>query len=229
MPEAETPPSPELEFATSLPAAVLLSMAGGCIDAFVYLNHGHVFAAVMTGDTVLLGAGLLQHNWAKSLHNFVPIVAFLTGLFFAHLFQDAAKRKFVTLGLSLEALGIFGASLLPASFPDNAFVALVAFLAAYQVASFRKEDGRTYNSTFVTSDLRSIIDGLHDLLNPAKRREGLTKAGQLGLILLGFFTGTVVAAFLAPRIFNHTLWFADLLLALVILLVLTKSRAAAFR
>ncbi len=103
-----------------------------------------------------------------------------------------------------------------------------AFLTAYQVASFRKEDGQTYNSTFITSDLRSVIDGLHDMLNPAKRNEGMQKSRQLGLIFLSFFAGAVAAAYLSPRIYNHTLWFADVLLAAVIVLVLTKSRAAAF-
>ncbi len=226
--QTETSPSPELKFATSFPAALLLSTAGGCIDTFIYLNHGHVFAAVMTGDTILLGAGLLQHNWTISLHNLVPILAFLTGLFFARLFQDAAGRKFVILGLLIEMLGLFAVSLLPVSFPDMVFVALVSFLTAYQVASFRKEDGQTYNSTFITSDLRSVIDGLHDMLNPAKRNEGMQKSRQLGLIFLSFFAGAVAAAYLSPRIYNHTLWFADVLLAAVIVLVLTKSRAAAF-
>jgi uncharacterized membrane protein YoaK (UPF0700 family) len=221
--------SPELQFATSLPAALLLSMAGGCIDAFVYLNHGHVFAAVVTGDTVLLGAGLLQHDWSQSLHNLVPIVAFVSGLFFWRAFQSAAQRKYVTVGLAIEALGLFAASLLPASVPDMAFVALLSFVTAYQVASFRKEDGTTYNSTFVTSDLRTVADGLFEMLNPQKRSEGRKKARQLGSILVSFFAGTVVAALLAPRVFNHTLWFADLLLVLVIAMVLTRSRGAAFR
>ncbi|MGA7158445.1 MAG: YoaK family protein [Acidobacteriaceae bacterium] len=221
--------SPELKYAASLPVAVMLSMAGGCIDAFVYLNHGHVFAAVMTGNTVLLGAGLLKNNLSQSAHNAVPIVSFLTGLFCARLLQLTATRKYVTLGLIIETAGLFVASLLPASFPDMAFVALVSFLVAYQVASFRKEDGEKYNSTFVTADLRSAIDGLSDLLKPSRRPEGRKKAGELAIIFLSFLAGAIAAAFLSPRIFNHTLWFADLLLVLVIVVVLTKSRAAAFR
>ena len=46
-PPSQPSTSPELKFATSLPAAILLSLAGGCIEAFVYLNHGHVFACVI--------------------------------------------------------------------------------------------------------------------------------------------------------------------------------------
>jgi uncharacterized membrane protein YoaK (UPF0700 family) len=201
-------------------------MAGGSIDAFVYLNHGHVFAAVMTGDTILLAVGLLQHDWSRSLHNLVPIIAFLAGLFCAHLFHYVTRSRYVILGLAGEALGLFAVSFLPGSFPDRVFVAFVSFLTAYQVASFRKEEGKRYNSTFVTADLRSLVDGLDDILQPAKRRQGLQKARQLGLIFLSFFTGALIAAFLAPRIYNHTLWFADLLLTSVVAFILVRSRSS---
>jgi uncharacterized membrane protein YoaK (UPF0700 family) len=50
------PPSPERRAADSLPSAVLLAFTGGSLDAFIYINHGHVFAAAMTGNAVLFGA-----------------------------------------------------------------------------------------------------------------------------------------------------------------------------
>ena len=41
-----------------------------------------------------------------------------------------------------------------------AFTALIAFVASYQVPSFRKVDSFTYNSTFMTGNLRTAGDGV---------------------------------------------------------------------
>ena len=216
--------NPELRAADTLSAAMLLALAGGSIDAFVYLNHGHVFAAVMTGNAILLGASVLQLDTLKALHNFVPIAAFLAGLFAARVLQGRAKRHYVLIGLACEIAGLFVASWLPGNFPDMAFVALVSFFSAYQVASFRKEDGTTYNSTFITSDLRTLTDGLYEALDPATRSEGLRKFRELGLVLLCFLAGAVAGAVLARRTGNHTLWFSDLALVAVLLRVFYRPR-----
>ena len=97
------------------------------------------------------------------------------------MLQGRAKRHYVVIGLACEIAGLFLASWLPGTFPDMAFVTIASFFSAYQVASFRKEDGTSYNSTFITSDLRTAIDGLYEALDPSKRREGLKSSASWAL------------------------------------------------
>jgi uncharacterized membrane protein YoaK (UPF0700 family) len=216
------PPSPERRAADSLPSAVLLAFTGGSLDAFIYINHGHVFAAAMTGNAVLFGVSALDSDYIGILHHLLPIFAFILGVFFARLLDRRLQRHAVRVGLMAQIVVLFFMSWMPGSFPNVAYVPIVAVVAAYQIASFRKADEYSYNSTFITGNLRSAVEGLYDTLNPEKRADGLRKAGELFFIIASFMTGAVVGAILAPRIFNHTL--LVVLLPLLIVLALVRRR-----
>jgi uncharacterized membrane protein YoaK (UPF0700 family) len=207
----------------SLPSAILLAITGGSLDAFIYLNHGHVFAAAMTGNGVLLGVSILHHDYAQTVRHLVPIFGFILGVFFAHVLDKALRHHAVTVGLVCEISALFIASFLPGRFPDFALVPIIAIVAAYQVASFRKADNYAYNSTFMTGNLRSAVDGLYDALQPATRNAGLRKFRELSFIVLAFLLGATAGAILSPHLYNHTLRLIDLPLVIVLLLTLRRS------
>jgi uncharacterized membrane protein YoaK (UPF0700 family) len=207
----------------SLPSAILLAITGGSLDAFIYLNHGHVFAAAMTGNGVLLGVSILHHDYAQTVRHLVPIFGFILGVFFAHVLDKALRHHAVTVGLVCEISALFIASFLPGRFPDFAFVPIIAIVAAYQVASFRKADNYAYNSTFMTGNLRSAVDGLYDALQPATRNAGLRNFRELSFIVLAFLLGATAGAILSPHLYNHTLRLIDLPLVIVLLLTLRRS------
>ena len=223
MSEAPTSPPP-----FSLLSAVLLAGTGGLLDAFVYLNHGHVFASAMTGNGVLFGIALLSHDPAQAVRHVVPAVAFLTGVAVSKLFQSALGPRAVVFGLLLELVTLFAASWLPAAFPQMAFTAIIAFVASYQVSSFRTVDTFAYNSTFITGNLRTAGDGVFEALSsssdPATRIGGSRKFFDLSLVILAFLLGAILGSFLAPRLANHTLWFA--LPPLAVILALSRPRPA---
>jgi uncharacterized membrane protein YoaK (UPF0700 family) len=218
------PPDAEHRAVGALPSAILLALTGGALDAFIYLNHGHVFAAAMTGNGVLLGVSILHHDYAQTVHHLLPIFGFITGVFFAHVLDKALKHHAVTVGLVCEISALFIASFLPGRFPDLAFVPIIAIVAAYQVANFRTADNYAYNSTFMTGNLRTAVDGLYDALNPATRKAGLRKFRELSLIVLAFLTGATTGAILSPRLYNHTLWLINLPLIAVLALTLRQFR-----
>ncbi|HSY36785.1 MAG TPA: YoaK family protein [Acidobacteriaceae bacterium] len=210
----------------SLPSAILLALTGGSLDAFIYLNHGHVFAAAMTGNGVLLGVAILHHDYAQALRHLLPIFGFITGIFFANLLDKSLKHHAVTVGLVCEISALFVASFLPGHFPDLAFVPIIAIVAAYQVASFRTADNYAYNSTFMTGNLRTAVDGLYDALQPTTRKAGLRKFRKLSLIVLAFLAGATAGAILSPRLYNHTLWLINLPLIAVLILTLRGAHRA---
>ncbi len=217
-------PAPPLD---SLPSAVLLAFTGGLLDAFVYLNHGHVFASAMTGNGVLFGIALLSHDTTQAIRHVIPAVAFLAGVAVSKLFQTTLGSRAAVGGLLLELVTLFAASWLPTSFPNMVFTAVIAFVASYQVSSFRKVDAFAYNSTFITGNLRTVGDGIFEALSSASdsaaRAAGRRKFRDLSLVILGFLFGATLGSLLAPRFGNHTLWFA--LPPLAIVLVLSRGTA----
>jgi uncharacterized membrane protein YoaK (UPF0700 family) len=216
----------EHQAAGSLPSAILLALTGGALDAFIYLNHGHVFAAAMTGNGVLLGVAILHHDYAQALRHLLPIFGFITGIFFANLLDKSLKHHAVTVGLVCEISALFVASFLPGRFPDRAFVPIIAIVAAYQITSFRQVDTYAYNSTFMTGNLRTAVDGLYDALSPAKRKAGLRKFRELSCIVLAFLLGAIAGAILSPHLYNHTLWLINLPLIAVLILTLYGTHRA---
>jgi len=217
----------EHRVAGSLPSAILLAITGGSLDAFIYVNHGHVFAASMTGNGILLGVAILHHDWMQATRHLLPIFGFILGIFFANLLNTRLKHHAVTIGLLCEITALFIASFLPGHFPDLIFVPIIAIVAAYQIASFRQVDTYSYNSTFITSNLRTAVDGLYDAFDPAHRKAGLRQFRKISFIVLAFLLGATAGAILAPHLYNHTLWLIDLPLVAVLLMVFGRSKAGA--
>jgi uncharacterized membrane protein YoaK (UPF0700 family) len=201
---------------------MLLATTGGLLDAFVYLNHGHVFANAMTGNVIFLGIAILGRDWTDIFPHLVPLVGFFAGILTSKHLRARMGIRSAPLGLGLEIVAIFVFGWLPRSFPEMAFTGIIAYVAAFQVASFRRVDRFTYNSTFITGNLRDVADGVYDALAPAStpeaREKGLSEARALGLISLCFLAGAILGAWAAPRFGNHSLWLAEpFLLAIVAL------------
>lgn len=207
--DSDDPPEP-------LVVALLLAATGGMLDAFVYLNHGHVFANAMTGNVVLLGVMALTGHWDQTLRHIVPLAAFLAGVTASRSLRSVFGRRSGLAGLIFEMAALTIASFLPPNFPDIAFTATIAFVASCQITSFRHVDGLSYNSTFITGNLRTMIEGLYESLWPSSRESGRKKTRDLGSICLCFLLGVLAGAWLASRSGNHTLWWTLPLLLLAI-------------
>jgi uncharacterized membrane protein YoaK (UPF0700 family) len=222
----QSPPSPERRAVNSLSSAVLLAFTGGSLDAFLYLNHGKVFAGAMTGNAVLAGVALLGRDHDTAVHHLLPIAAFIAGVWCERLFVERVAHS-VVLGLTAEIAVLLAASWLPITFPDSVFIVAIAFVAAYQIASFRRVDEYTYNSTFITGNLRDAVEAAHGTLHPKQRRESFRKLRDLGLIVCCFIVGAMCSAFLAPRALNRTLWLPVATLAGVLGMVVIRDLGAA--
>jgi uncharacterized membrane protein YoaK (UPF0700 family) len=210
----DTSPQP-----AALPDAMLLATTGGLLDAVVYLNHGHVFANAMTGNIIFLGIAFTGRHWSDIVPHLVPLTGFFAGVLTSKHLRSSLGIRSILLGLMLEIATIFVAGWLPPSFPEMAFTGVIAYVAAIQVASFRRVGRFAYNSTFLTGNLRDVAEGLYDALIPSStpetREKGLSQAWDLGLICLCFLGGAVVGAWAAPHFANRSLWLAEPLLIAV--------------
>jgi uncharacterized membrane protein YoaK (UPF0700 family) len=198
----------------ALTNALLLAATGGLLDAVVYLNHGHVFANAMTGNVIFLGIALLGRDWGGIVPYLVPLVGFFAGVTASkHVRVRLDGQSLLLLGLTFEALALFALGWLPKSFPHMAFTAIIGFVSAFQVASYRRVERFSYNSTFLTGNLRDVAEGFYDAISrnstSESREKGLAQSLDLGLICACFLAGAVLGAWVAPRFGNHSLWFAE--------------------
>jgi uncharacterized membrane protein YoaK (UPF0700 family) len=215
----------------ALPDAMLLASTGGLLDAIVYLNHGHVFANAMTGNVIFLGIAFVDRNWGGVVPHLVPLVGFLAGVLTSKHLRTRLGIRSVLLGLGLEIAAVFALGWLPRTFPEMAFTGIIAYVAAIQVASFRRVDRFAYNSTFLTGNLRDVAEGLYEFLNPTVpaevREKGRAQARALGLICLCFLAGVIIGAWAAPRLANRALWLAEPPLLAVAVLSFRRNPTAA--
>lgn len=177
--------------------SMLLTTAGGFMDAYSYMVHGKVFATGQTGNLVLAGVSLLQGDYGHMFHALVPIGAFWLGVFAAlHLFYLQKEERLPwKRGILLSEIAVLLlAGLLPLSFPDIFANILVSFAASLQFTAFRTfGTGGTYSSVFCTGNMRSCAENYYKGLI-RKDRQCLKKAAGYSLILLSFFAGIAIGA-----------------------------------
>jgi uncharacterized membrane protein YoaK (UPF0700 family) len=203
----------------ALSSAMLLAATGGMLDAIAFLNHGHVFVNAMSGNVVFLAIAFFDRYGTGIIPHLVPLIGFFAGVLSSRYLRTHLGARSTQLGLGLEITAVFLLGWLPGNFPEIAFIVILAYVAAFQSASFRHVDRFAYNSTFMTGNIRDVAEGLHDAYDrhatPEAREKGLSQARALGFICLCFFAGAVVGAWAGPRFGNHSLWLAEPLLVAV--------------
>src|ERR1700743_3607008 len=129
----------------SLFDAMLLAAAGGLFDALTYLNHGRVFATAMTGNTIFLGIEAAHRNWNQIIPHLVPILGFLFGVLTSKHLRSRLGIHSLLVSLVFEIVTIFALGWFAYTFPPMAFTGIIAYVAAVQVASFRRVDRFAFN------------------------------------------------------------------------------------
>ncbi len=207
--------------APSIENAAILAVIGGFLDAFTYVGHGHVFANAMTGNVVLLGIYGIAKSWGQSFRHLPPIITFMFGIGAAHVLllphmRQRMRYPYVTV-VSIELLILITLSLLPNSTPDLWITTSIAFAASMQVETFRTVNGRNFNSTFTTGNLRTLTEGIFDILLRHKREEARGKTNDFAVICLAFFLGATIGGFATSHFGNRALFFGDALLAALLI------------
>lgn len=199
--------------------SALLAAAGGYLDGFTYVGHGHVLANAMTGNVVLLGINIISGSWETALRHLPPICAFLLGICAARAMQfhpiQRRLRSTYLAALGLEIGMLFVLALLPQSTADIVITMSIAFAASVQVETFREVNGHTYNSTFVTGNLRILSEAAFDWCVGGHAPQDARTVVDFFTICLTFLLGASAGGYAAGRFGNRALWFAILLLTLV--------------
>jgi uncharacterized membrane protein YoaK (UPF0700 family) len=212
----------------TLGIGVLLASAGGFLDGFTYVGHGHVFANAMTGNVVLLGISCYSGSWKTALHLLPAILAFVVGVSVSQIMQLRSKRRDISppypAVLALEIAVLLVLSLLPANTADILFTTSIAFVASVQVQTFRNVNGQTFNSTFTTGNLRTLSEAAVDWFLEGHSAASGRVVRDFSAVCAAFLVGATAGGYGFQTLGNRVLWCEIFLLVMVAIRVQGQSR-----
>ncbi len=178
----------------------LLSAAGGFLDSFAYVAHGHVFTNAQTGNIILCAVSAAQGDWPQALRHIPPVVAFFAGIFAARWLETlpapwpGGSPAVLSLCAEIVILAVIG--LLPRNVPDLPVVFSIAFAAALQNSSFERVGPWSYTSVVTTGNLRTGVEAFYAGVFPGRDAEAHRKARVFAVICAAFAAGAVMGAVL---------------------------------
>lgn len=174
--------------------AVTLAIVAGIADAVGYLSMGGVFAANMTGNTVLAGIAAAQRDYPGSWHHLAPLLAFFVGAVLSRLMLRLSGQP--TLGLFIEALVIAGLGFLPLA-PEPQ-VLILAMAMGIQASTITHFEGVAISTVVVTSSLARTADALADrcIGRTQSAPSAIAKPWLLAFTWTSYLVGAVAGAWL---------------------------------
>ena len=134
--------------------ATILTLIAGIADAVGYITMGGVFAANMTGNTVLAGIAAAQRNYTDAWHHLAPLLAFFLGAMLSRLLLRLSHKP--TAGLLVEAALLAVVGFLPIG-PEPA-VLILAVAMGVQASAITHFSGNAVSTVVVTSTLARTAD-----------------------------------------------------------------------
>ena len=128
--------------------SAFLALSGGFQDAYTYNCRDGVFSNAQTGNIVLMSQHLMQGEWGRCLHYFVPVVAFALGVLISEQIQHRykyAKKMHWRQGILLAEIAIlFAVGFIPASFLHisvyiHLFLLFICFIYPKQLQSHQSQ------------------------------------------------------------------------------------------
>ena len=213
------------QMSESLLTASFIILSGGLQDAYTYFCRGKVFANAQTGNIVLFSAHLFEGEWALSASYLVPLLAFMLGVFVAECvhrrYKSMEKVHWRQLIILAEIVLLFLVGFLPQSVNTLAN-ALVSFVCAMQVQTFRKVRGHAYASTMCIGNMRSGTDALCAYFHTHDKKilqKSLTYFAVIGIFAVGAGFGALLTKHFAER----GIWVSCVLLAVSFLIMFIRE------
>ena len=199
---------PHGQMSDSFLMSAFIILSGGLQDAYTYCCRDKVFANAQTGNIVLMSTHLFAGDWAGVFRYFVPLISFMAGIFVAECvhrrYKCMEKVHWRQLIILAEIVLLFFVGFLPQEV--NTFAnALVSFVCAMQVQTFRKVNGYSYASTMCIGNLRSGTAAFSMYLRD-KRPEQLRQSLYYFGIILFFAIGAGIGGNLSMRYGIHMIW-----------------------
>ena len=192
-----------------------LTIVAGIADAVGYITMGGVFAANMTGNTVLAGIAVAGRDYPGAWRHAGPLLAFFLGAMLSCLLVRLANGPIASL--LLQAALFAGVGFLDAG-PETA-VLILAVAMGLQATAITRFGGVAVSTVVVTSTLARTAEAALDTLWPGSERPPPSVANPrlLALTWIGYLTGAIAGTLLIA-VFAYPLPVPAALLLLILLL-----------
>ncbi len=207
-----------------LAIAALLSAAAGFADAVGYVKSG-VFAANMTGNTVLAGLSLAEGKWDVAVQRGMTLAAFCVGVVTASLALRLARGR-CAAPLVGEAALVLLSALTEARI--NLSIALIAAAMGMQAVAVTRFRSIVASTVVVTTTMARLSEfGLSWCISRPEARAASAKIGPslLASIWACYGLGAVGAALAIPIMTEPLLLPAAMLVLVASILAVRESRA----
>lgn len=214
-------------------ALLVLTFTTGLVDAVSYLGIGHVFAANMTGNIVLLGFGIAGSGGLPVLAPLVSLAAFLVGAGFGGMLAaklQADHRRHIAWALAIEVSLMVAAAILAAAIDvrpnaasGDAVIALLALGMGVRNATVRRIAVPDLTTTVLTMTLTGLAADSPLFGGTGKGSTRRTAA------VVSLLAGALVGALLLKSSLTLPLAAAAVLGALAALLYVPAARQEASR
>ena len=191
---------------SAIAAGSLATAAGGAIDTWVYLAHGHVFATAQTGNIVLMTVSIARADLPQAVNHLPPLAAFIAGLFISRQAGSALKRRKLnsrSIRLGIECVLLAALGLAADGLPNHVVTAWVGFIAGLQITSFSHVGAWSFNTGMTTGNLRGAVSAVSKAL--AGSEEEWAHVLLMTAMCVAFAAGALAGAWLTPILEGLTL------------------------
>jgi uncharacterized membrane protein YoaK (UPF0700 family) len=180
-------------------ALLVLTLTTGVIDAACYLGLGHVFAANMTGNVVLLGFGIVGSTGLPVVAPLVSLLAFLAGATVGGRMGAMLPPKETHLSRAmLIEVGLIGLTTLvaivfditPGHFSGDLIIGMLAFAMGLRNATVRRLRITDLSTTVLTTTLTGFAADSH--LAGGEGRGNWRRGAAVCSMLIGAVIGALL-------------------------------------
>lgn len=207
-----------------LASAALMAAACGIADA-VGFTHTGLFAANMTGNTVLAGISLAHQDWAIALDRVVTLATFFGGAMAGRVLQRTWQGA-PWLPLFVEAVLIAASAFVDPG--QTLFIWLLAAAMGIQASALTKVHGIAISTVVVTSTMARLAETTVDRLAGDPSPEGRARHAPAALasMWIAYAVGAVAAVLLMKATSLSLLVPAGVVLLVSLLLKTRSARPA---
>ncbi|CAI2589642.1 hypothetical protein AKUH4B412M_06020 [Apilactobacillus kunkeei] len=173
--------------------AILLSITSGGIDAYTFIEQGGVFAGLQTGNSILFGISLANHEFDQSLKYIFSIIFFALGIVIIKVMQrklDSINiRKVIIMFYEIVVIMIVG--LLVKNTSSVLIVGLLSLVSSAQLQEFKLLKGNPFNPLMMTGNISKIANNAYlALVDHDKKAQSLLM--DTIMVITSFILGTFI-------------------------------------
>lgn len=209
----------------TLRIAGLLAFIGGYLEAYTWIVH-HVFANAQSANLVFLWVYVSSGELETAARYVPPLLAFVVGVTLACWLRWLTPQRAPRISTLTEIVFLFIVAILHNRLPEVAGTLGLSLVAAFQMVSFPRVEGWSYNSVMVTSNFRHTIEGLFAAFAGSSEARPFRRPYIFGAMCIAFGTGAAAGAFATEVTRAYSLAIPVALLLIVLLLCEQKAVAA---